>query len=176
MGDSSSLINVAVDDMTYIGVETSIKNTFIGKFCSIGPNCTIGLGKHPSSVFVSTHPSFFSPLKQAQLSFTEISQFQEFEDITIGNDVWIGANVTILDGVNVSDGAIIATGSIVTKDVPAYAIVAGIPSQIIKYRFSKKEVEFLSSFKWWDKSLEWLKQEQRNFLNIDDFINMNKGC
>jgi len=172
IGDNVNLINVEINDMTYVSAGTSIKNTTIGKFCSIGQNTTIGLGKHPSSVFVSTHPAFFSPLKQAQITFTDKSEFEEFENIIIGNDVWIGTNVTILDGVNISDGVIIAAGSIVTKDIPPYAIVGGVPSRIIKYRFTNTETEHLKNYKWWDKNLDFLKEEQAKFLDIKSFINM----
>lgn len=174
IGDNVSITNVEVNDMTYITSGTSIKNAVIGKFCSIGQNCLIGLGKHPSSTFVSTHPVFFSPLKQTQISFTEKSEFKEFEKITIGNDVWIGANVTILDGIRISDGAIIAAGSLVAKNIPPYAIVGGVPSKIIKYRFTSEEIKFLLLYKWWDKNLKWLEKEQAKFLDIEEFIKIKR--
>lgn len=60
----------------------------------------------------------------------------------IGNDVWIGLNATILDGVTIGDGAIVAAGAVVTKDVPPYAVVAGVPAKIIKYRFTESQIDF----------------------------------
>jgi acetyltransferase-like isoleucine patch superfamily enzyme len=169
IGDYASLSNVDIGDLSYVVAGTSIKNTSIGKFCSIGPECTIGLGRHPSSQFVSTHPAFFSPLKQAQISFVDESHFQEFENIEIGNDVWIGANVTIVDGVKIADGVIVAAGSVVTKDIPPYAIVGGVPAKVIRYRFEQEEIEKLLEIKWWDMDMAWLKEHHEAFFDIKNF-------
>lgn len=169
IGDYVNLSNVSINDLSYVVAGTTIKNTNIGKFCSIGPNCTIGLGKHPSSQFVSTHPAFFSPLKQAKICFVNESHFQEFEHIKIANDVWIGANVTVVDGVNISNGAIVAAGAVVTKDVPSYAIVGGVPAKIIGYRFQQEEIEYLEKFKWWDKDLDWIQKNYEIFFDIKNF-------
>ena len=74
----------------------------------------------------------------------------EEERITIGSDVWIGNGAVILDGVKVGNGAIIASRAVVTKDVPAYAIVGGVPAKILKYRFSSDVVEALEQSQWWN--------------------------
>lgn len=71
--------------------------------------------------------------------------------VEIENDVWIGTSVIIMDGVKIGDGAILAAGSVVTNNVPPYAIVGGVPAKIMKYRFNSDEIEYLLSFKWWDK-------------------------
>ncbi len=168
--------NVGIDkvllgDFTYIADNTSVSKATIGKFCSIGPNCTIGLGKHPSHTFVSTHPIFFSDLNQAQISFADKKYFEEFENITIGNDVWLGSDVIVLDGVNIADGVIVAAGSVVTKDIPPYAIVGGAPAKIIKYRFKKNEIEKLLEMKWWDMDEEYLKNNFKQFHDIKKFLN-----
>jgi serine acetyltransferase len=78
------------------------------------------------------------------------------QHVTIGNDVWTGHNVNIMSGVNVGDGAVIAAGAVVTKDVPPYAIVAGVPATIKRYRFSDKIVERLLRSKWWELELSQL--------------------
>ncbi|MBM6749851.1 CatB-related O-acetyltransferase [Megamonas rupellensis] len=76
-------------------------------------------------------------------------------DIVIGNDVWIGYKAIILAGVKIGDGAIIGTGALVTKDVPAYSIVGGVPAKIIRKRFSEDIINELEILKWWD----WPKQK-----------------
>lgn len=165
-----SLDNVNIGDFTYIAGNTKISRTNIGKFCSIGPDCKIGLGKHPSKDFVSTHPIFFSTLKQAQITFADKDYFEEFENIEIGNDVWIGAKVTVVDGVKIGHGVIIATGSVVTKDIPPYAIVGGVPAKIIKYRFENDEIEKLLELKWWEMDIEYIKDNFKKFHNIRDLL------
>ena len=71
---------------------------------------------------------------------------------------------------NIGDGAIIASGAIVTKDVPPYAIVAGIPAKVLKYRFEDSEIQFLTAAKWWDRDRKWLKDNFNLFLNIKNFV------
>ncbi len=163
---------------TYICNDSSLTSTKIGRFCSIGENVRTSLGLHPSQTFVSTHPAFFSTKKQAGFSFVKQNLFKEhhFVDqnqkyvVSIGNDVWIGNNVTIMDGIVVSDGAIIGAGSIVTKNVPAYGIVAGTPAKLIKYRFTEKQINFLLNYKWWNKENDELQHLIQLMSNIDFLI------
>jgi acetyltransferase-like isoleucine patch superfamily enzyme len=167
--EKCSLSDVNLGNFTYVASNTKINRTRIGKFCSIGPNCQIGIGKHPSNKFVSTHPIFYSTRKQAQITFSDKDHFFEFENIEIGNDVWIGSNVIIIDGVKIGDGAIVAAGSVVTKEVQPYSIVGGVPAKIIKYRFKEPQIEFLMNLKWWDKDINWIKKNHMKFHNIDYF-------
>lgn len=165
-----TLSDVLIGSFSYIAKDSHISNTKIGKFVCIGPEVLCGLAKHPSTKFVSSHPIFYSPLRQAQISFVSKSHFEEFAPIEIGNDVWIGARAVIRDGVKIGDGAIVGAGAVVTKDVPAYAVVGGVPARILKYRFETAEISYLLNFKWWDRDIEWLKNNQKLFLDINEFI------
>lgn len=167
-----SLSEVVLGDFTYIAGNTNISRTKIGKFCSIGPDCKIGLGRHPTKDFVSTHPIFFSTLKQAQVTFADKDYFEEFQNIEIGNDVWLGANVVVVDGIKIGDGVVVAAGSVVTKEIPPYAIVGGVPAKIIKYRFEKEEIEKLLEMKWWDMDVEYLKTNFKKFHNATEFLDV----
>ena len=80
---------------------------------------------------------------------------ESFTRITVGNDVWIGNSVNIL-GANIGDGAVVAAGAVVTKDVPPYAIVAGVPAEIKRYRFNEKTIARFLRAKWWELELEQL--------------------
>jgi acetyltransferase-like isoleucine patch superfamily enzyme len=158
-------------DFSYIASNSRVTNSKIGKYCSIGSDAIIGLGRHPSRTFVSSHPIFYSTACQSQISFVTEAIFDEFAPINIGNDVWIGTRAVILDGVTIGDGAIVGAGSVVTKDIPPYAIVTGIPATILRYRFDIAEITFLTELKWWDKDISWLRKNSSKFSNIKKIIN-----
>lgn len=165
-----SLNNVTLGDFSYLASGCIFANCTIGKFCSIGPDVHAGLGIHPTRNFVSTHPLFFSTQKQTQISFADKEYFNEHAQITIGNDVWIGARAIIIDGVTISDGAIIAAGAVVTKDVPPYAIVGGVPAKLIRYRFTDDQIQKLLEIQWWNKEYQWLRKHFKKFHNIENFL------
>lgn len=170
--DNVVLSNVILGDYSYIGFNSNISNTTIGKFCSIGSNVKCGLGDHPSKIFVSTHPIFYSLKKQCGITFSDQNYFIEEKSIIIGNDVWIGSNVVILGGVTIGDGAIIASGAVVTSNVPPFKIYGGLPAKFLKDRFNIEEVAFLNRIKWWDRDLNWLKENYKRFHDIQDLIKL----
>lgn len=172
--DNSVLTDVEIGDYSFVANDTQIARTKIGKFCSIGSNVKCGLGNHPSKDFVSTHPIFYSTRAQNGITFADGDYFEEFGQIEIGNDVWICDNAVIIDGTKIGDGAIIAAGAVVTNDVPAYAIVGGVPAKIIRYRFSNNEIKQLLKFKWWNKDEVWLRKNFRKFHNIKYFLDKQK--
>ncbi len=163
-----------IDAYTYIAENAMIMNTSIGKFCSIGPNFFCGYGIDPTNG-ISTSPMFYSKAKQNGYSLTEFDKVTERKKIVIGNDVFIGANVCVLDGVQINDGAIVAAGAVVVKDVPAYAIVGGVPAKVIKYRFNENKIEQLLTLKWWNWNDEKLQVVEKNFFDIDAFLNEVHG-
>ncbi len=156
-----TFIHSSIDNYTYINHDTKIKYTDIGKFCSIGPNVQINLGKHPIN-FVSTHPSFYANNKRF-ITFSDDLYIEEYGKVTIGNDVWIGEGVVIPSSVKVGDGAIISTRAVVTKDVEPYSIVGGIPAKHIKYRFDKKIIDKLIQIKWWNWEESMFKKHFKLF-------------
>tara|TARA_Y100001933_G_scaffold251641_1_gene289595 strand:- start:1256 stop:1885 length:630 start_codon:yes stop_codon:yes gene_type:complete len=176
-GRNSSIVASRIGYGSYIAEGTKISKAVIGRYCSIGPNVNCIFGKHPSTTFVSTHPSFFALKTPVGFTYADKQYFTEFAaphegnySITIGNDVWIGANVSLMDGVKIGDGAIVAANALVTKDVEPYSIVGGVPAKIIKKRFTDKEIAFLLQFKWWEKSKEWIANNASHFRNIEDFM------
>lgn len=125
------------------GEETKLK---IGKFCSIAWANTIFLGGEHRTDWVTTYP--FNALMS---EFNSLKGHPKSKgDVIIGNDVWLGSGVSILSGVNIGSGAVVGANATVTKDVPPYAIVAGNPAKLIRYRFAPEVVEKLLAVAWWD--------------------------
>ena len=118
---------------------------------------------------------FFSLSKQNGYTFAQKQIFEEIKSpISIGNDCWIGQRVFIVGGVRINDGAVVYTGAVVTKDVPPYAIVGGVPAKILGYRYSDEIINKLLGFKWWDKPIVWLKENYEYFSNLDEFLSLVK--
>lgn len=171
---SSYLFHSEIAKYSYIGEDSELTHVRIGRYTCIGPNVMNIVGEHPTKSFVSIHPVFFSTLKQIGFTYVENQKFKEIyyaDELErwiniIGNDVWIGARVLILNGVTIGDGAIVAAGAVVTKDVPPYAIVGGVPAKIIRYRFDPDDIEFLETLKWWDKDDDWVKEHAEYFDDI----------
>ncbi len=153
---------VEILEHSYINCGSNVMSGKIGKYCSIGYNVDIGMFEHPITM-VSTSKEIYENTGD----WKEI-----FDPPIIGNDVWIGSKVTILQGVKVGNGAIIAAGAVVTKDVPAYAIVGGVPARVIKYRFDKDIRDKLEETKWWDKDDKWIDEHRALFKNPQKFLKM----
>ncbi|GAO31477.1 CatB-related O-acetyltransferase [Geofilum rubicundum] len=115
-----------------------------GNYCSIAPNIRIFRANHPQNSF-TTHPLLYNPV----VGYAPRDMVSR-PPLTIGHDVWIGELAIVLPSVNqIGNGAIVGAGSVVTKDVPAYAIVAGNPAKLIRMRFSDDIIEKLEATKWW---------------------------
>lgn len=167
VGRNCTVTNSTIGRHTYVGGGTNISNATIGAFCSISFNVMIGLGKHPSTM-VSTHPAFYSNKKPFKV-FSDKNHYEEYGKIVIGNDVMIGEHAVISFGVTIGDGAIITNNAVVTKDVPPYAIVGGIPAKVIKYRFDEITQNNIIKTKWWNFDESYLEEHYSDFLDVQSF-------
>ncbi|OGG19745.1 hypothetical protein A2721_01040 [Candidatus Gottesmanbacteria bacterium RIFCSPHIGHO2_01_FULL_47_48] len=129
----------------------------IGKFCSIAGGTTILLGGHHRYEWITTYP--FPSRKDLWPEAKQINnQSWSKGDVIIGNDVLLGHESLIMSGVKIGDGAVIGTRSLVTHDVPPYAIVAGQPAKLIRYRFKKSVISKLLKVKWWNWPIEKIRE------------------
>ena len=154
----------------YEGSESKIT---IGKYCSISRDVRfINGGIHPID-WVSLYPFRIKWKMEGALADGMPASKGPIE---VMNDVWIGTGSTILSGVTIGNGAIIMAGSIVTKDVPAFTIVGGIPAKPVKKRFSDQEIQALEEIKWWDWSEEKIKEnvELLSATDLTKFIETHK--
>ncbi len=131
----------------------------IGKFCSVacGAKFIFNSANHTlKSLSTYPFPLFFEEwgLKKEHVR----SAWDNKGDIVIGNDVWIGYEAVILSGVSIGDGAVIGTRAVVTKDVPPYTVVGGIPAKEIRKRFDEDTIDKLRQIRWWDWPFEKIRE------------------
>jgi acetyltransferase-like isoleucine patch superfamily enzyme len=144
----SNIINSEILGHSYIGYDSTVLNAKIGSFCSISNRVIIGGTGHPVH-FVSTSPVFLSHKDSVKVKYAHFDYLPQLTT-NISHDVWIGESVLIKAGVTIGIGAVIGMGSVVTKNVPPYAIYAGNPAKLIRYRFDKDTINRLLILKWWE--------------------------
>ncbi len=159
-----------IGDYTFIHTNSRIEMVKkIGKYCSISHGVKLGLGPHPKDYF-STCPIFYSLYRQkvSKPLFNEV----QYAGLTIvEHDVLISANACILAGVTLSTGCIIGAGAVVTKNVPPYAIVVGVPAKIVGYRFDEETRKKLLQSEWWNLPLnQLLKITPNKFAELNDIL------
>jgi phosphonate metabolism protein (transferase hexapeptide repeat family) len=173
VGARTILLDVAMGDYSYVVNDAQITYATIGKFCSIAAMTRINPGNHPmhraSQAHFTYRASAYFPGESDDADFFE---WRREHRVHIGHDVWIGHGAIVLPGRSVGTGAVVAAGAIVTKDVPAYTIVAGNPARVIKRRFPEAITSRLAELAWWDWDHKTLRSALPDFrkLDVEDFL------
>lgn len=171
----------------YMGLGSYIaKNSAIfgkvGRFTSIGPNVRVNYGIHPyKEPFATTHPSFYSLNKNKSQNGSTFATEQLFEElkyadadnkypVIIGSDCWIGEGVLLVGGVSIGDGAVVLAHAVVTRSVPPYAIVGGVPAKVLGFRYDNKTIENLLHIKWWNNSEEWFRKNWNLLTDVESLL------
>ena len=173
VGARTSLVESTLGDYSYVVNDGDIIYTTIGKFCSIAAMVRINPGNHPMWRASQSHFTYrASAYFEGAEDEAELFDWRREHPVTIGHDVWIGHGAIILPGRTVGDGAVIAAGAVVTKDVPSYSIVAGVPARIMRPRFETAISARLQKLKWWDWSHEQLDGALEDFrqLSVEAFL------
>ncbi len=151
---------------TYIGDRAEILNCDgIGRYVSISHDVKIGLENHKLDG-IGTSPVFYSKLR----GWVDRNYIERQVPVAVGDDVLISANAMIMSGVKIGTGAVVGAGAFVNKDVPPYAIVAGIPAKIIRYRFDEATIERLLKSEWWKLDKSELVRHKDRFSDVKAFL------
>lgn len=158
----TTFYNSKLGRYSYVGYDSEVVNCEIGAFCSIANGFIVGGAKHPLD-WGSTSPTFYD-VKGGTGLHLGCLPMQETARTIIENDVWIGSRAIVMQGLTVGTGAVIGAGAVVTKNVPPYAVVAGCPARILKFRFDDELVDRFLRSEWWLLPDEKLK-ELAEFIN-----------
>lgn len=178
VGARTQLLEVELGDYSYVVNDSDIAYTRIGKFTSIAAMTRINPGNHPMERASQAHFTY-----RASAYFDDAEDEESFfawrraHDVVIGHDVWIGHGAIVLPGRRIGDGAVIAAGAVVTKDVPPYTIIAGVPGKPVRQRFPDAIAERLMALGWWDWDHARLRAALEDFrtLSIEAFLDKHGG-
>lgn len=178
IGARTAFVESTLGDYSYVVNDANVIYTTIGKFCSIAAMTRINPGNHPMQRASQSHFSY-----RSSAYFDDAEDDAAFFDwrrahaVSIGHDVWIGHGAIVLAGRSIGTGAVVAGGAVVTKDVPAYTIVAGNPARPIRRRFPEEVADRLQKLAWWDWEHERLRGALNDFrnLSVEDFLDRHEA-
>lgn len=155
---------------SFCGYDCDVYCADIGSFTSIANGVVLGGGRHPME-WVGMSPVFYKGRDSVKAKFSTHAR-QPAARVVIGHDVWIGRSAIVLPGVRIGDGAVVGAGAVVTKDVAPYAIVAGNPARLIRFRFDATTVDRLQAVRWWDQDEAALRRLGPYVRDVHRFLDL----
>ena len=174
LGGPAYITGSSLGDYTYVEVGCRISHAQIGRFCSLAPYAMVGLAEHPTHM-AGTHPFLYRHIPSLGYDLVDHDAYQELRRTILGHDVWVGAGAVVRGGVRVGHGAVIGAGAVVTTDVPSYAIYAGVPARLVRYRFGPDTVAALLEIQWWDRDRAWLERNQALLRDVPRLIDRHRS-
>ncbi len=171
IAEGTAFTDSSLGDYSYVMQFCQINQAVVGKFCSIASFVRLNPGNHPLDRVTSHHMTY----RARQYGFADRDDEDFFawrraSPVAIGHDVWIGHNATVMPGVSVGNGAAIGAGAVVTRDVPPYMVVVGVPARVLRPRFTREVIEQLERIAWWDWTRAELEERFENFKDMDAFL------
>ena len=163
IGEQTETISSTIGACSYFCDRCHVMYAVVGKFCSVANHARLNPSNHPTWRATQHHFTYRSAKFGMGPDDDAFFDWRREHPVTLGHDVWIGHGALVMPGVTVGTGAVVASGAVVTKDVPDYAIVAGVPARVIKYRFPAELREKLISLAWWDWEHARLAAAMRDF-------------
>lgn len=177
IGEQTEIISSTVGDYSYLCDRCHVMYARIGRFCSIANHARLNPSNHPTWRATQHHFTYRSSQFGMGPDDAAFFAWRREHPVILGHDVWIGHGALVMPGVTVGTGAVVASAAVVTKDVPPYAIVAGVPARPIKYRFPRDIQDKLLTLAWWDWDHTRLAAALVDFreLSVEAFVEKYEG-
>ncbi|HET8728291.1 MAG TPA: chloramphenicol acetyltransferase [Alphaproteobacteria bacterium] len=167
VGARTSIVESAMGDYSYVVHDSQIIYAEIGRFCSIASHARINPGNHPLDRAALHHFTYRSRQFDLEADDDGFFDWRRSHRVTLGHDVWIGHGATVMPGVSVGTGAAVGSGAVVTRDVPDFTVVAGVPARPIRQRFAPAVQAALLRVAWWSWPHDRLRDALADFRTLD---------
>ncbi len=167
VGARTRIAESSFGDYSYVVNDADVIYSEIGRFCSIAAQTRINPGNHPLDRVALNHFTYRSSAYGLGADDAGFFDWRRSYRVTLGHDVWIGHGAIVLPGVSIGTGAAVGAGAVVTKDVPPFAVVVGVPARVVRFRFAPEIVEALQRIAWWDWARSRLAEGLEDFRRLD---------